>query len=48
MVDMPLNKETNKTIWPIDSTLPGATFQGKRGSGIKGNERVLRIPKPQH
>ena len=35
---------SNSPIWPIDSTLSGATTPGQNGSGSNGNEEVLHIP----
>ena len=35
---------SNSFTWPIDSTLSGATTQGKSGPGSDGNEGVLCIP----
>ena len=31
-------------IWPIDSTLSGATTKSQSGLGRDGNEGVIRIP----
>ena len=33
------------SIWPIDSTLSGATTPGQSGPAIDGNKGVLRISK---
>ena len=33
-----------RSIWPIDSTLIGATTQGQSGPGSNGNEGVLCFP----
>ena len=35
---------SNSSIWPIDSTLSGATNLGQSGPGCKDNEGVLHIP----
>ena len=35
---------SNRSIWPIDKTLSGATTLGQRGSGSDGNEEALCIP----
>ena len=40
---------SNSSIWPIDSSLPGATTLGQSRPGSDGNEGVLCIPpKLQH
>ena len=35
---------SNSSIWPINSTLSGATTPGQSRPGSNGNERVLCIP----
>ena len=35
---------SNTSIWPIDTTLSGATTPGQSGPGINSNEGVLSIP----
>ena len=35
---------SNNSIWPIDSTLSGATTLGQSGPGSDDNEAVLHIP----
>ena len=35
---------SNSSIWPIESTLSGATTPGQSGLGSNGNEGVLCIP----
>ena len=35
---------SNSSIWPIDTTLPGATTPGLSRPGSNGNEEVLCIP----
>ena len=35
---------SNSSIWPIDTTLLGATSPGQSGPGSDGNEQVDCIP----
>ena len=39
-----LSQPRLSSIWPIDSTLSGATTSSQSGPGSNGNEGVHRIP----